>query len=96
MIQTVPLTLVERLKRGDYAPAVLPDDSGVLLDIDGHQVLSLSKSAVVLVLQIQSGIDDLDELARALESRFDVALPRARADVDEFVGELSRILCVAV
>lgn len=93
MNAVVPAHLVDRLQQDDGGPTVLPDGTGVFVDLDGHNVLSLSKTGVALVQQIQSGVDSLDSLALALEKRFDVAFPQAREDTKAFVAELTRILC---
>ena len=93
MNDQVPAELIEALRQTDGGLTVLPDGSGVFLDIGGHQVLSLSKTGVALVQQVQAGTDSLDALASSLESRFDVSYAEALIDVQEFIGELSRALC---
>jgi len=95
MSDVVPANLAAHLRKGDGGPTLLPDGSGVYVDLDGNKVLSLSKTGVALVQQIQSGVDGLDALAQALEGRFDVAFPQALEDTEAFVAELNRILCTA-
>lgn len=95
MSDVVPARLAHHLRKGDGGPTLLPDGSGVFVDLDGHKVLSLSKTGVALVQQIQSGVDSLEALAQALEARFDVAFPQALKDTESFVAELDRILGTA-
>jgi hypothetical protein len=93
MNAALPTNLVDRLRQVDAGPTVLPDGTGVFVDLDGHRVLSLSKTGVALIQQIQSGVSSLEALAQALEGRFDVTFPQALEDTEAFVAELNRILC---
>jgi len=95
MSDVVSDDLIDRLRNGDAGPTVLPDGSGVMLDFDGHQVLSLSKTGVSLVQQILSGVHSVDALARGLEERFDVSFEQAREDTAAFLEQLTRSLRVS-
>jgi hypothetical protein len=95
MSDLVSPALVVRLRYDDCDPTVLPDGSGVLLDLDGHRVVSLSKTGVALVQYIRSGVDSLDALARMLAERYDVEFLEARQDAEDFVNELTRALAPA-
>jgi hypothetical protein len=95
MTDSVPESLLERLGAGDLALTVLPDGSAVILDVAGHQVLSLSKTGVVLVEQMRSGAGRIDDLAAALVQRFDVEMDEARRDTLEFVETLARAVSKA-
>lgn len=72
----------------------LADGSGVLLDLQGHQVLSLNGSALLLAqtLARQGNDASLDSLATAMADAFDVTVAQARTDAGEFVATLSDIL----
>jgi hypothetical protein len=84
--------IIDRLGGGDLGLTVLPDGSGVMLDMSGHRVLSLSKTGVVLVEQMQAGRCRLDDLATALVEGFDVGFDEARRDAGEFLASLNEAL----
>lgn len=88
-------TLRTRLQEPEIAETILPDGTGVLLDIQGHQVLSLSRTAVYLVREIRSGVGTVDELASRLSERFDVSTEIAENDIDAFSSQLLQALTSA-
>jgi hypothetical protein len=88
----VPDDLIARLGAADIGPTVLPDGSGVILDMSGHQVVSLSKTGAVLVKELQSGTHGIDDLAAALVRRFDVEPDEARRDTVKFLDSLHEAL----
>jgi hypothetical protein len=75
---------------------ILPDGTGVVLDIDGRQILTLNATGMYLVEQLRSGADSTGELAERLASAFEVEAEVAQADVEEFAATLAQFLKVAI
>jgi hypothetical protein len=88
--------LLERIRAalnsGRLTVNTLDDGSGVLLDLDGEQLLTLNSSALHLVCSVESGAADIDALATALTERFEVDEERAWADAAGFVEGLAAAL----
>jgi len=80
------------LDSGRLTVNALDDGSGVLLDLDGEQLLTLNPSAMHLVRSVESGAGDIDALASALTERFEVDAERARADAAGFIERLAGAL----
>lgn len=80
------------LNSGRLTVNALDDGSGVLLDLDGEQLLTLNNSAMHLVRAVESGAGDVDALAAALTERFEVDAERARDDAAGFIERLADAL----
>ena len=63
----------------------LADGSGVLLDLDGSQVLSLNDSGMCIVEHIRMGLETAEELVEALTAEFEVDAETARHDIDSLL-----------
>ncbi len=90
-MKDIPATLSgfsRRLRNGELCLTELGDGSGVILDLDGHQVLTLNASGVVLVNAIASGTLAIDDLVKILREHFDVDEIVAERDVQGFLEEL--------
>ncbi len=90
-MKDVPTTLLgfsRRLSEGELCLTEMGDGSGVILDLEGHQVLTLNASGVVLVNAIASGVLGLEDLVSVLRARFHVDRDTAEHDVQEFLEEL--------
>jgi hypothetical protein len=87
--------LTERLGDPEISETVLPDGSGVLLDIEGRQVLSLSKTGVFLVHELRAGATTLDELSARLTTVYQVDPDTAREDTIAFLARLGEALLVS-
>ncbi len=90
-MKDIPATLSgfsRRLRDGDLCLTELGDGSGVILDLDGHQVLTLNASGVVLVGAIAAGTLAIDDLVKILREQFDVDEILAERDVQAFLEEL--------
>jgi hypothetical protein len=85
--------LAEKLSDPDLGETLLPDGSGVLLDIDGHRVLSLSRTAVFLVHQIRDGVTSAEALGERLCERFNIDPATAQKDTADFLADLAGALC---
>jgi hypothetical protein len=84
--------LADRLNDPELGRTVLPDGTSVILDISGHQVLSLSKTGTFVVQEIRNGATSIDELAGRLAARYEVDATTARSDSERFVEDLSKAL----
>ena len=78
------------LASGRYTVTRLVDGSGVLLDVEGLQVLSLNETGMFLLDAIQRGVHEEEALAEALTREFEVDTGTARRDVRAFLAELER------
>lgn len=84
--------IAEALQGGRLTVNALDDGSGVLLDLDGEQLLTLNGSGMVLVQAIEAGARDPDALATALVERYEVDAATAAADALGFVERLAEAL----
>jgi hypothetical protein len=64
------------------------DNSGVILDVDSLQVLSLNETGLFLVEALRNGVDDRCGLVKRLVEEYEIDESTAKADVDSFVDEL--------
>ncbi|MDS4058562.1 MAG: PqqD family protein [Candidatus Contendobacter sp.] len=89
-----PLVAVLKSDRLTYTD--MGEDGGVLLDIAGHQVLTLNEVGMYLVNLIrQDDVGAAERLTQRLVAEFQVDEATARADVDQFLSELARFLGVS-
>jgi len=70
----------------------LDDGGGVVLDIDGEQLMTLNPSGMCLVRALEAGAADAGTLRDALCRDFEVEPARAEADAGAFVGEIAGAL----
>lgn len=82
----------EALDTGRLTINALDDGSGVLLDIDGEQLLTLNATAMYLVQSIEDGQLDVAGLRERMCERFEVEADRAENDVRAFVIEVAGAL----
>ena len=87
--------LVEIFKSDRLTHTDLAEDGGVLLDIAGHQVLSLNEVGMFLVNLIHRDGGTAEQLTQRVVAEFEVDETTARTDVDQFLSELARFLRVA-
>lgn len=85
-------TIRDALESGRLTINALDDGSGVLLDIDGEQLLTLNRTGMRLVQAIDEGADSVEALRDMLLEEFEVEADRAEADAQAFVGEVARAL----
>jgi len=67
----------------------LADGTSVLLDLSGHQVLSLNKTGTLLTQLVMSENSSEEELAKELAARYGVSEEQAFEDCAEFLAKLS-------
>jgi hypothetical protein len=82
----------EALDSGRLTVNALDDGSGVLLDIDGEQLLTLNASGMHLVQSIENDQLDVAGLRDRLCDRFEVEADRAESDARAFVIEVAGAL----
>lgn len=70
----------------------LDDGSGVVLDVQQEQLLSMNAAGLFIVQTIADGVTDEIGIAQLLVERFAVSAERARNDVQDFVQTLSTTL----
>jgi hypothetical protein len=63
----------------------LDDGSGVILNLEGSQVLSLNDSGMCVVESIRRGLATAEELVEALMDEFEVDADTARRDIDSLI-----------
>ena len=66
----------------------LADGTGVILNLESSQVLSLNDSGMCIVDRIQKGAQTEDELIEALTAEFEVDIDTAREDIALLVAGL--------
>jgi len=67
----------------------LEDGSGVVLDVEGEQMLTANTTGIAIVQAINEGDRDAETIARHLAEQFDVAEARASEDVTAFVTRVA-------
>ncbi len=84
--------IAEFLRSDRVTRTNLADRSGVVLDVHGLAVYSLNETGMFLVNALCEGVADEGALAAKLVEAFVVDDATARADVAEFVAELSKLM----
>ncbi|HMB37735.1 MAG TPA: PqqD family protein [Wenzhouxiangellaceae bacterium] len=88
-----PITTIRgALESGRLTINALDDGSGVLLDVDGEQLLTLNRTGMRLVQAIDDGAASVEALRDMLLDEFEVEAERAEADAQAFVGEVAKAL----
>ena len=88
-----PITKIRgALESGRLTINALDDGSGVLLDVDGEQLLTLNRTGMRLVQAVDEGASSVEALRDMLLEEFDVEAERAEADARAFVGEVAEAL----
>ena len=70
----------------------LDDGSGVLLDVEGEQLLTLNATGMRLIRAIADHAASAEELGARMASEYDVTPDRAEADVRMFIDHVARAL----
>ncbi len=81
-------TLATALNSERFSHTSLADGTGVILDIEGEQVLTLNETSEFLVAALLGGVADPAELVTRLVAEFEVEPPQAEADVAAFLATL--------
>jgi len=70
----------------------LDDGSGVVMDVDGEQLMTMNASALAIVILINEGAESMEQVVRGLTASFDVDAARAGLDVEHFLNRMARSL----
>ncbi|MBK1631366.1 hypothetical protein CKO31_11565 [Thiohalocapsa halophila] len=76
------------LENPTLSETALPDGTAVILDIDQHQVLSVSPVGAFVIDEIRNGVESMDALTTRIVTEFDVDADRAARDAAAFVAEV--------
>ncbi len=76
-------------KKKDIVFSLLPDGEGVLLNLKTKKFYTLNSTAAEIWKHYEMG-KDIDEIASALHSDYDVELDEARTSVSNFLEELKK------
>jgi len=88
-----PITTIRNaLDSGRLTINALDDGSGVVLDTDGEQLLTLNRTGMRLIQSIDDGASTVDPLRDMLMAEYEVEAERAEADVRAFVAEVAKAL----
>lgn len=68
----------------------LDDGSGVVLDVEGEQMLTANATGIAIIQAIADGDIDPDAIAQRLAECFEVDVKRAQRDVVSFVALVNR------
>jgi len=90
-IDTMVDALVDRLRCGELRHTRLEDGSGVIVDLEGMQVLSLNATGLFLIERMASGVRHVDRLVGEMVAKFDVSEARAQGDVEQFIRNLATL-----
>ena len=80
--------LTAALNSDRFSHTSLADGTGVILDIEGEQVLTLNETSEFIVSALLGGVVDSTELISRLVSEFEVETPQAEEDVNAFLATL--------
>ena len=86
--------LAAALSSERFAHTALADGTGVVLDIQGEQVLTLNESSEFLVAAMLGGCSDEGELVARLIKRYAVDSPQAQRDLAAFLTGLQKQIFV--
>ncbi len=84
--------LAAALASDRFGHATLADDTGVLLDTSGREVMALNDTGNLVVECLLAGARTEDDLVAALVAEFEVDTDMARSDLGPFLDELSEVL----
>jgi len=89
MTQPIVEQLREHLHQLNIDLTELADGTSVLLDLSGHQVLSLNKTGSFLIGRLLTEKTGKDDLVDGLSKKYHIDRRQAEADVDEFLNTLA-------
>ncbi len=84
--------IADRLADQSLGCTWLEDGTGVILDVESMQVLSLNSTGAFLVRTIGGGCTDVQALIQSLQERYAVEPARAGEDVRRFLDTFGRYL----
>ncbi len=82
----------EALCSGRLTINPLDDGSGVVLDVDGEQLLTMNPTGLQIMTAIDAGAESIDEITSAITGQFEVGPDQARSDGEEFIRKVASVL----
>ncbi len=70
----------------------LEDGSGVVLDVEGEQLMTMNRTGLAVVQLIADGADDMEMIIGNVVSTFEVSPARASHDTEEFIDRMAKVL----
>jgi hypothetical protein len=67
----------------------LDDGSGVVLDVDDEQLLTMNATGITIVQAIADGARDIEAIATVITARFEIDEQAAREDVRAFIDNVA-------
>lgn len=67
----------------------LDDGSGVVLDVDDEQLLTMNATGITIVQAIADGARDIEAIADVITARFEIDEQAAREDVRAFIDNVA-------
>lgn len=86
--------LHELLSSGRLTETALDEGGGVLLDLEGHQILSLNEVGMKIVRMLRSELLSHNDLAQRIAEAYALDEETAAQDVGLFIQRLSEFLKV--
>ena len=84
--------LAQGLAEGRLTISALDDGSGVVLDVEGEQLLEMNASGLAMMQAIADGAKTEQEVAEVVAGRFDAPRDQVLADVRGFVSDVAESL----
>ncbi len=78
-------TLREGLSQGRLTISALDDGSGVVLDVEGEQLLEMNATGLAIMQAIADGADDETDVADLVARQFEAPAEQVLADVRTFI-----------
>lgn len=85
-------TIAQALASGRLTINALDDGSGVVLDVEREQMLTMNATGIALVQAINNGADTAQALVDTLTARFEVTPEQAARDVHGFLKQTAGCL----
>jgi phosphatidylglycerophosphatase A len=86
----VPL-LSTLLQQGEYTITIMEDGTSVLMDLNNEALLTFNGTATLMLAAIEQGASSEAIVTQIIET-YQIDRDTAQADVDEFIGNLTRAL----
>ena len=91
-LNTAIHTLAQALADGRLTINPLEDGSGVVLDVDREQMMTMNHTGITIVQAIAEGQTSPDGILDAVTRKFDVDHEQARSDIERFVRDTAGLL----
>jgi len=85
-------TVRTALDDGRLTINALDDGSGVLLDIEGEQLMTLNRTGLAMVQAVADGVDSEAAIGERIAADYEVEAERAAADAEDFLGQIAEAL----